>query len=51
MLVIAHRLSAVKDANRIVVMERGNIVEEGTHADLAHKEQGHYAALYRMQQG
>ena len=51
MLIIAHRLSAVKDAHRIVVMDRGDIVEEGTHADLLQREQGQYAALYRMQQG
>ena len=50
-LVIAHRLSAVKDANRIIVMERGDIVEEGAHADLIQRGQGRYAALYRMQQG
>ncbi|WP_313458095.1 type I secretion system permease/ATPase [Achromobacter sp.] len=50
-LIIAHRLSAVKDANRIIVMDRGAIVEEGPHADLIQREHGHYAALYRMQQG
>lgn len=50
-LIIAHRLSAVKDANRIIVMDRGAIVEEGPHADLIQRENGHYAALYRMQQG
>lgn len=49
-LVIAHRLSAVRNAHRIIVMERGVIVEEGTHADLVQKQQGHYAALYQMQQ-
>ncbi|MGE8449531.1 MAG: peptidase domain-containing ABC transporter, partial [Pseudomonadales bacterium] len=50
-LIIAHRLSAVKDANRIIVMDRGAIVEEGPHVDLIQRERGHYAALYRMQQG
>ncbi|MFY2838058.1 type I secretion system permease/ATPase [Achromobacter xylosoxidans] len=50
-LIIAHRLSAVKDANRIIVMDRGTIVEEGPHVDLIQREKGHYAALYRMQQG
>lgn len=50
-LIIAHRLSAVKDADRIIVMDRGEITEEGTHAELLTREQGHYAALYRMQQG
>ncbi|SAI46725.1 cyclolysin secretion ATP-binding protein [Bordetella ansorpii] len=50
-LVIAHRLSAVRNANRIIVMERGVIVEEGTHTELLQKQPGHYAALYQMQQG
>jgi subfamily B ATP-binding cassette protein HlyB/CyaB len=49
-LIIAHRLSAVRDANRIIVMERGKIVEEGSHADLVQRDGGHYAKLYRMQQ-
>jgi subfamily B ATP-binding cassette protein HlyB/CyaB len=49
-LIIAHRLSAVRDANRIIVMERGNIVEEGSHAELLQKQAGHYARLHRMQQ-
>ncbi|MDQ7990135.1 MAG: type I secretion system permease/ATPase [Candidatus Dactylopiibacterium sp.] len=50
-LIIAHRLSAVRDAHRIIVMERGQIVEEGSHAALATREGGHYARLYRLQQG
>lgn len=49
-LIIAHRLSAVRDANRIIVMERGQIVEEGSHAVLSALDGGHYAKLYRMQQ-
>jgi subfamily B ATP-binding cassette protein HlyB/CyaB len=50
-LIIAHRLSAVRDAHRIIVMERGQIVEEGSHAVLTARDGGHYAKLYRMQQG
>jgi subfamily B ATP-binding cassette protein HlyB/CyaB len=50
-LIIAHRLSAVRDANRIIVMERGQIVETGTHAELLENETGHYSRLYRLQQG
>jgi ATP-binding cassette, subfamily B, bacterial MsbA len=47
-LVIAHRLSTVEKADRIVVMEAGGIVESGTHAELlAHN--GQYALLHRMQ--
>lgn len=49
-LIIAHRLSAVRDANRIVVMERGQIVEEGSHGELLGHEAGHYSRLHRMQQ-
>jgi ABC-type multidrug transport system fused ATPase/permease subunit len=43
-LVITHRLATVRDADRIVLMERGRIVEEGTHAALLHAKKG-YAAL------
>ncbi len=50
-LIIAHRLSAVRHANRIVVMEQGAIVESGTHEALLAKQQGIYAHLWRMQDG
>lgn len=49
-IVIAHRLSAVRDANRIVVMDHGKIIEMGSHNDLIQKK-GAYAYLYRLQQG
>lgn len=45
---IAHRLSTVKDADSIVVLEEGKIVEQGTHADLL-KTSGVYAELYGSQ--
>ena len=50
-LIIAHRLSAVRDANRIIVLDRGQIVEQGTHAELLAHEAGHYSRLHRLQQG
>lgn len=50
-IIIAHRLSAVRDAHRILVMDRGQIVEQGTHAELLVRQDGHYSRLYRMQQG
>jgi ATP-binding cassette subfamily B protein len=48
-LVIAHRLSTVRDADRIIVIEHGQIVEEGTHSQLLAME-GEYAQLYKTQQ-
>jgi len=47
-IVIAHRLSTVRRADRIVVMERGQIIETGTHTELLARE-GHYRHLYELQ--
>jgi ATP-binding cassette subfamily B protein len=47
-LVIAHRLSTVRDADQILVIDEGRIVEHGTHAALL-AEDGLYADLYRTQ--
>lgn len=47
-LVIAHRLSTVEKADRIIVLDAGRVVESGTHGELL-KLNGHYASLYRMQ--
>ena len=47
-LVIAHRLSTVEKADRIIVMDAGKIVESGTHAELL-QAGGHYAALHQLQ--
>jgi subfamily B ATP-binding cassette protein HlyB/CyaB len=50
-IIIAHRLSAVRNANRIVVMERGKIVESGQHTELLQQEAGYYTRLYNLQHG
>ena len=46
--IIAHRLSTIRDADLILVMDHGNIVEQGTHKELLDKG-GFYAALYNSQ--
>ena len=47
--VIAHRLSTVQNADKIVVLNEGQIVEQGTHNELLEKENGAYRALYMAQ--
>ena len=48
-IIIAHRLSAVREAHRILVIDRGQIVEAGSHAELLQHEAGHYSRLHRLQ--
>ena len=47
-IVIAHRLSTIQKAHKIIVLDKGQIMEEGTHEELLEKE-GFYSNLYRMQ--
>jgi ATP-binding cassette subfamily B protein len=49
-IAIAHRLSTVQRMDRIIVMDDGNIVEQGTHAELI-KKKGIYAKLWAHQSG
>jgi len=48
-IVIAHRLATIKKANKIIVMDEGQIVEEGTHQELLKKPNGYYKNLYEVQ--
>jgi len=49
-LIIAHRLSTVRRADRILTIDAARIVEDGTHDDLIHTG-GRYASLHRLQAG
>jgi ABC-type multidrug transport system fused ATPase/permease subunit len=48
MFIIAHRLSTVKDCDRIIVLEKGNIIEDGNHNALI-EAKGYYYKLYQYQ--
>lgn len=48
MLIVAHRLSTIQHADKIIVIESGKIIEEGTHQQLL-KNKGHYYKLYKLQ--
>lgn len=48
-IVIAHRLATIKKADKIIVMDAGEIVEMGTHNELLQKEGGYYKNLYEVQ--
>ncbi|OEK08762.1 antibiotic ABC transporter ATP-binding protein [Flavivirga aquatica] len=48
-IIIAHRLATIKKADKIIVMDAGEIVEQGTHDELLKKENGYYKNLYEVQ--
>ena len=48
-IMIAHRLSTLRDANKLIVIENGKVAEEGTHRELLAKEDGVYHKLYTLQ--
>lgn len=50
LIVVAHRLSTIAGADRILVMHHGELVESGSHRQLMARPQGRYRAMYRLQQ-
>jgi len=50
-LMVAHRLSTIRQTDRIIVIEDGKITEEGSHDELANKDSGTYAKLWQLQAG
>jgi ATP-binding cassette subfamily B protein len=50
-IVVAHRLSTIRKADQIIVMNQGTILETGTHQSLMEKEGGHYQMLVKTQLG
>jgi ATP-binding cassette subfamily B protein len=50
-IVIAHRLSTIQKMDRIIVLNNGKIIEDGSHRELIKKKNGHYAKLWKHQSG
>ena len=50
-IAIAHRLSTLRNMDRIIVLEKGRVVESGSHKQLVRKKGGIYARLWKMQSG
>lgn len=50
MIVVAHRLSTIRHADTILVLEQGELVEQGSHQQLMRHTQGRYKAMYELQQ-
>lgn len=49
MIVVAHRLSTIRNADTILVLDDGELIEEGNHQSLMNIEQGRYRAMYELQ--
>lgn len=49
-IVIAHRLSTVTDCDKIIILDQGKVIEQGTHDELLAKPNGHYASMWNAQQ-
>lgn len=49
-VVVAHRLSTIRNADIIAVVEQGQVIERGTHKDLISRQGGPYSALVRLQE-
>ena len=50
-IMVAHRLSTVRDADRIFVLDRGRLVEDGTHEELMRNQTGEYRRMWTLQGG
>ena len=48
-ITVAHRLSTIKNSDRILVFENGKIIEQGKHSELTANPKSHYKELYEMQ--
>lgn len=48
-IVIAHRLSTVTDCDKIIILDQGRVIEEGSHDELLAKPNGHYASIWKSQ--